>query len=389
MTRQKIAMLVYANPDYYPPTINAVHLLSEHFDIVLIGRNQETPNWQYPSNVTVHRLGDYTSVREREQISSGAKIREYANFMFQAHQLLKDVSLIYAYDTFAYVAAYFSSLFITKKIPLIYHSHEISDRLSSLSSLSGWLQRAERKLIHHAAMIVFPDKDRATFFQKVTKIKQQPLIVPNFPLKSIFHLETDWYSVIPKRWESVTLFYRGTISDGSAMKEIITGATLIENNFCIKFVGFLNDDNHKEIDNLVNDLKISQLFCYLGKIPYIDLQLHTLSATVGFGMYKNKYFDRVACVTACNKIYEYAACALPVIVSDFPNYREFLGNESWVRFANPDDPQSIADAIKDILSDFENYQKMCLAARQAFEDKFNYETVFSPLLTRIKDLVGE
>ena len=89
MNRKKIGILVYSNPDYYPPTINAIHLLSEHFDIVLIGRNQETPHWEYPSNVTVHRLGDYTSVREREQISSGAKIREYANFIIQAHQLLK------------------------------------------------------------------------------------------------------------------------------------------------------------------------------------------------------------------------------------------------------------------------------------------------------------
>ena len=66
-----------------------------------------------------------------------------------------------------------------------------------------------------------------------------------------------------------------------------------------------------------------------------------------------------------------------------------MGNESWVRFANPDDPQSIADAIKDILSDFENYQKMCLAARQTFEERFNYETVFSPLLTKIKYLVTD
>jgi hypothetical protein len=31
---------------------------------------------------------------------------------------------------------------------------------------------------------------------------------------------------------------------------------------------------------------------------------------------------------------------------------------------------------------------MCLAARAAFEQKFNYESVFSPLLANIENLVA-
>lgn len=91
--------------------------------------------------------------------------------------------------------------------------------------------------------------------------------------------------------------------------------------------------------------------------------------------------------TASNKIYEYAACGLPVIVSDQPNYREHLANESWVRFADPDNPKSIASAVEDIMSDFNKYQAMCLAARQAFEEKYNYESAFYPLFKTIQELV--
>lgn len=133
---------------------------------------------------------------------------------------------------------------------------------------------------------------------------------------------------------------------------------------------------------------MSTHFSYLGTLAYKDLQAPTLSATVGFALYKNTSFDRVACVTACNKIYEYAACGVPVIVSNFPNYREYLASETWVRFADPDDPHSIASAVEDILSDFRKYQAMCLAARQAFEEKYNYESAFAPLLAKIKDLVN-
>ena len=388
MRKQTIGMLVYSNPDYYPPTVNAVFLLSEHFDVVLIGRNQDPHDVEYPSNVTVHRLGQYTSVRERGQASTIAKFWEYINFFVQAHCLLNGVSLIYAYDAYAYTAAYLCGQARLQPIPLIYQSHEISEHLSPLSSLSGWVQRAERAWIHQAKIIVFPDKDRAAFFQKVTSLKEQPVIVPNFPLKSFFCLPEDWASVIQKRWESITLFYRGTISDTSAMREIITSASLLKNKACIKFVGFLNDTDAQELDSWVTYLDMSPNFSYLGTLPYKDLTNKTLMATVGFALYKNTSFDRVACVTASNKIYEYAACGVPVIVSDFPNYREYLSGESWVRFADPDDPLSIASAIQDILSDFEDYRKMCLAARTAFEQKFNYESAFLPILSNIRNLIN-
>jgi glycosyltransferase involved in cell wall biosynthesis len=388
MGKKIIGMLIYANPDHYPPTVNAIHLLSEHFDVVLIGRNQELPDREYPSNVKIYRLGKYTTVGEREQASAKAKFWEYINFVGQARDLLKDVSLIYAYDTFAYTITYLCQLSLPQRVPIVYQSHETSEHLAPLTSLSGWTHRAERTWINKAVVTVFPDKDRAVFFQKVTKIKKEPIIVPNFPLKCVFNLPKDWVMVIKKRWEFITFFYRGSISNASAMQEIVTAASLLNKNLNIKFVGFITTDNAEKLGNWVEHLKMSTNFSYLGTLPYKDLQAPTLLATIGFALYKNISFDRVACVTACNKIYEYAACGVPVIVSNFPNYQEYLINESWIRFADPDDPQSIASAVQDILSDFGKYEEMCLAARQAFEERYNYESAFSPLLCKIKDLVN-
>ncbi|MBF2004230.1 MAG: glycosyltransferase [Chlorogloeopsis fritschii C42_A2020_084] len=387
MHKKSIGMLIYANPDYYPPTVNAIHLLSNHFDIVLVGRNQDPCDRDYPSNVKVHRLGQYTTITERMQLSSRAKLWEYINFVVQSYHLLKDVSLIYAYDAFAHTAAHLHQLFLTQKVPLVYHNHEISEHLFPLSSFSRWIQRAEQLWVNQAAIAVFPDQDRADFFQKFTHLKKEPIIVPNFPLKSFFEPPKNWSSLIKKRWEEITLFYRGSISDTSAMQDIVTAASLLNKSVKIKFVGFLTASNAEKLQNWVEHLKMSTHFSYLGTLPYKDLQAPTLSATVGFGLYKNTSFDRVACATACNKIYEYAACGVPTIVSNFPTYREYLAKETWIRFADPDDPQSIASAIQDILSDFDKYQAMCLAARKAFEEKYNYESAFYPLLSKIKDLV--
>jgi glycosyltransferase involved in cell wall biosynthesis len=392
MGKKKLGMILYFNPDYYPPTVNAAHLLSEHFDVVLIGRNYDLLEGEYPDNVTVHRLGPYTSIQERMLASPLAKLREYLDFVAQARRLLKGVSLIYAYDAFGYTAARLCCLTLLQKIPLIYQNHEIEEHLSGLSSLSGWIQRAERACINQANLVVFPDKDRATFFQKVTGLKKTPTIVPNFPRKALFTLSDDWVSVLPKRWQSVTLFYRGSISETSAMREIVTAASLFKQDnqkVSIQFVGFLREAERQALHHWVDRVKMSDSFSYLGVLPYEDLQAPTVQATMGFALYKNTSFDRVACASACNKIYEYAACGLPVIVSDFPTYREYLSGEPWVHFADPEDPQSINAALQDILSDFDQYRAMCLAARRAFEQKFNYEVVFSPLLSTIKELVYE
>jgi glycosyltransferase involved in cell wall biosynthesis len=389
MGKKKVGMILYMNPDYYPPTVNAAHLLSEHFDVVLIGRNYDPPDGEYPSNVSVYRLGRYSSIQKRMRASLFAKFWEYLDFVLQARRLLKGVSLIYAYDTYGYTAAYLSKCSLLKDIPLIYQNHEIEADLSGLSSLAGWVQRAERAWINQANLVIFPDQDRASFFQKITGLKKAPMIVPNFPRKSFFTQNGDWASIFQKRWESITLFYRGSISETSSMREIVFAASLLKHfnqRIQVQFVGFLNQTEGRSLDRWVEQSGMSNSFSYLGVLPYKELQTPTAFATVGFALYKNISFDRVACASACNKIYEYAACGLPVIVSDFSTYRAYLSGESWVRFADPEDPTAIASAVKDILSDFDQYKEICLAARRAFEQKFNYESVFSPLLSRIKEL---
>jgi Glycosyl transferases group 1 len=387
MEKPKIGIVIYNNPDYYPPTLNAIHLLADNYDIILIGRNQDLPHWQYPSNVEVYRLGAYSSLHQKMQASTLAKLWEYINFLKEINKILEKVSLIYSYDPFSYVAVCLSQQLTAKRTPLIYHPHETPDTVFPLTSLSGWVQRLENKWINRANTLVFPDLDRAMFIKTIVNLDTSPVIVPNFPLKSYFSFNINWETYIKNRWQNMTLFYRGSISDTSAMKEIVISAALIPNNVKIKFVGFLTDTNAAELNDCVNKNNQTASFTYLGVLPYEELQSHTLNATIGLALYKGASFDRVACATACNKIYEYAACGLPIITSDFSSYRSYLGSESWVRFADPEDPKSIALAIEDILSNFENYQQMCLAARKAFEDKFNYETVFSPITKTIKELV--
>lgn len=388
MAKKTIGIIIYNNPDYYPPTINAIHLLSEHFDIVLIGRNQERPFWEYPANVSVHRLGKYTSVREREQQSAVIKLWEYTNFLVQASHLLKNVSLIYAYDAFGYTAAYLSQFMGSSSIPLIYHNHDLCSQLVSLSTLSGWIQRGERHWIHQAHLVVFPSLERGLLFKQLTNFQGQLMIVPNYPRKSYFPVHQNFKNIIFQRFQKAQIFLQGTISVKNSLLELIKCLTFLDDSIELKLIGPIQEEEKYLMKDFALDNQVAHRTKYFMPVPYNELASHTWFATVGVCLYKKTDINHQTMGTASNKIYEYAACGLPVIVSDQPNYREHLAGESWVRFADPDDSYSIASAVQDILSDFTKYKAMCLASRRAFEDKYNYESAFLPVFAKIQDLVN-
>jgi glycosyltransferase involved in cell wall biosynthesis len=393
MKKKKIGVMVYANPDYYPPTVSAIYLLSKYFDIILIGRNFESPSVTYPENVTIHRLGRYSTVREREAQSTQAKLWEYLKFIQNSHQLLQGVDCLYVYEPFAFVTGYLYKLRFNQTIPIFYHCHELAEKIAPLSSLTGWVQRLEKRWVNQATEVIQPEQERANYYQKLMELNKAPLVVPNFPLPSFFEFDCDWQNLIKNRWHNPVLFYRGSISTNISTVEILESVKLlpekIQSQTRIEFVGSLNKNNEEELDRTVKSLCLDKIFHYLGMLSsYQDVQQVTLTACIGFCLYKKSSKNTNFTITSSNKIYEYAGCGLPIIISDSENYRNFLGKELWVRFADPDDPQSIANAVIDILSNFEQYQAMCLSARKAFEERYNYNIVFEPLLNKIKESVN-
>jgi hypothetical protein len=76
--------------------------------------------------------------------------------------------------------------------------------------------------------------------------------------------------------------------------------------------------------------------------------------------------------TASNKIYEYAACGLPILVYDNQQFRKYLSNYKWVVFTDGS-VDSINTSIKHIV---DNYIELSTQARKDFDLFFNFEKYF-------------
>lgn len=74
-----------------------------------------------------------------------------------------------------------------------------------------------------------------------------------------------------------------------------------------------------------------------------------------------------------NKLFEYMAMGLPVIISDFPAWRAMLDAVDCAYFVDPEDPAAIAGAMRAVLADPERSKAMGAAGRAAVEDTFNWE----------------
>ncbi len=80
------------------------------------------------------------------------------------------------------------------------------------------------------------------------------------------------------------------------------------------------------------------------------------------------------------KVFEYLAAGLPVILSDFPGWRDLLADLDCAVFVDPSDPAAIAAAMRALLRDPGRAAEMGRVGRRAVEDRFNWETQLDSLL---------
>ena len=90
--------------------------------------------------------------------------------------------------------------------------------------------------------------------------------------------------------------------------------------------------------------------------------------------------------TASNKIMEYMAAGVPVVVSDTPEMRRFIAEYRCGVTADEADPTAIARAVNRVLGCPAETREMGCAGREAFGQVFCYERQYAPVLARLEAL---
>ncbi len=184
-----------------------------------------------------------------------------------------------------------------------------------------------------------------------------------------------------KRNDRVIVIYAGRLSRKRGISEIITAMEYVEEQAELWLLGKWDTP---EFEKECMSLKGWEHTKYLGKRNLEDVYSFYKIADIGLHcVYKNDYYMK----GLPTKVFEYAACRLPVIMTYCEDWEEMFGD--FAVFADTFDPRDIAKKISLLSHDKKLRESLGEKARKLIEKAFNWEIEEGKLLGLYKDILKD
>jgi len=219
--------------------------------------------------------------------------------------------------------------------------------------------------------VVAATEDIAKKFQK-----KKTLVVRNFPILSLIKKAK---SIDERKSEKFIIIYAGGLTRIRGIKEIIQSLLFLQGKAELWLLGKWEDNNFKkECENLDGWMYVKYLGFKLPTEVYGYMKVADLGVALLYPV-KN-YLDSLPV-----KCFEYMACGIPMVISDFPYWKKLF--RDYALFANPKDPQDIANKIKVFIDDEELRDKIGKAGMLAVQNEYSWEAESKKLLNLYKELL--
>jgi glycosyltransferase involved in cell wall biosynthesis len=375
--KPNLIVAIYSHPEYYPPTLNAISLLAGSFEeVFILHRNITGFDWVYPSNVKLVAPGKLYPVREVERRGVLQKIGWFLRFTFCFWRLwLKarpDSVIIYdALPTLSYRLFCWA---VPKPRILWYHNHDVSEKQYIRPFTLGWLAwKSERWIFPRLQLFSLPAEERRQYFP-MDRLKGEFIFLPNFPSR-IFYGQ---FSRVEADPEVYKLLYQGSIGPLHGLEEILgcIREPLAGKRVQLVLKGFVSEAYLAELNSLALANGLKDALQFIGPSGYRGVVENAFTCHIGIGIHQRDDIMNRTLGTASNKIYEYAAAGMPVLVYDNPHFREKLGNFQWVFFTDVS-ASSIRECLNRIIRDFPPLSEL---ARADFQRSLCFELYFLPVV---------
>lgn len=380
--KKKLVVIIYSHPEKYPPTLNAIEILSHHFEkIEVICSNFLESHWQYPSNVKLTSVGSLKKTRNLEKRPMISKFIHWFRFTNTIKKAQADSQVILAYDPIA-IFSYFilSSFFKTKSTKIIwYHNHDVveSSKIRKYS-ITWWAVKLQKRIFERLSIFSLPSMERIVYFP-MGHFNGKFFFIPNYPSKGFFE---------PFQHQNeaaeIKIVFQGMIDKGHGFEEVISLLPQKVKQRPLKLIlyGPVSKKYKKELEALVEKKGVSNEVSFYDFIPYQDVPDFSRKCHIGMAIFTKDDIMNSTRATASNKIYEYAALGLPVLYYDNAHYRKHLGQYNWAIPTDLSDT-SLLKAFNYIM---DNYAELSASARQSFLKESNYEKQFEKVVTYLNSI---
>ncbi len=274
----------------------------------------------------------------------------------------------------------FALKLFTKK-PVIYDNHDpYIEAILQREWLPVWLRPIISKMFNviekavagQLTVIIANDIQQIRF--------PQATLVRNYPNLKPFKLALN-------KQASPQIIHAGLLSEPRGAFELIDIAKLTEHkNIPFLLLGpFVNEHLEAEIKQKVIHYGLQHLIEFEGRVPHRRIISGLMNASIGLIPFRAVSNHLMINPT---KLFEYMACALPVVASDLPPIRHYVTEAECGLLATPEEPQAFAKAIEYLLDHPEEARRMGQNGRKAAFEKYNWESEEQKLLTLYRKLLS-
>ncbi len=374
---------VVLNSIWFDPRVRKqiIEYIKNDIDVFCVGfkcdRYKEEKIAQIPCGVTI------TDINNKYK----KKLKTPLMKLWREHLINKQVAkaiinykpdVIHANDLNALIPSYKAA----KKLGcrLIYDSHEIyteNNFLINKRLYATLLKIKEKIIVKKIDKMICVSNAAASYFVKHLKI-EKPTVITNCVLKSE-------QSFSNKKNEAFEIINHGQFYPGRGYDIMPDAAKLLESHPDIKMVirgyGMLEQSLKEKKETL--DAKT-----FIIEPPVLTEQLIEKASHSMVGVAITEKICLNFELSVSNKLFEYLAAGLPVIMSDIPEHRYLNEKYNIGIILKEDTAEELANAVLKFYNDKEFYNECAENARK-LSNKINWENEFKKLIDFEKSLMNQ
>jgi glycosyltransferase involved in cell wall biosynthesis len=259
---------------------------------------------------------------------------------------------------------------------LWYHNHDKELRNSNRPfSVGWWAYETERRAFRRIDFFSVPARERLALFP-VDKLRNPPAVLPNYPSWRRIGRQSP-----RKSEEEIRLVYQGSLGRHHGFDEIVQwlGREICGKRLSLTLIGKIDDGYRSELVKLAEHCGVTEWFEIRSFVPFTDLPGVLAGFDIGLAIHEPVGVTYSTGGTASNKIYEYAAAGLPVMLYDSPHYREYLGQYEWTAFSS----LTWVEFARGVEQLMENLEQRSSRAMDDIRTSLNYEAGFEVVWSRL------
>jgi len=271
--------------------------------------------------------------------------------------------------------------------PVIYDVHEsYLDILNENNWMPSWIKPFtrmawdlwERRLVRRCAAVVTV---AGTIARRYRSFNEAVSVVANFP--DCQRMDEP----IAAQKDGLTCVMAGTLSPSRGLPIIFRALALLKQRGLVVRLNLAGHGSRDYLSFLWDEaerLGVRQQVEYAGILSRDEALLFQKRADIGLVTYQPLLY----CVNSLpNKLLECMSLGVPVVYSNFPNYREIAETAGAGIMVDPTVPEQIADAIETLVRNPHLARQMGDAGKQAVLERFNWGVERNKLISLYHEIL--